>query len=160
MQGRVFAGIVLVSLLTVAGGVAQSPSRRENPVWTTEFIKVKPGMFGQALGYLDDDWMRVREEAKHQGAVLNYHRIGEQGGAQSDGNIILLTEYKNQATYDESEKLFGSIRKQLPKNASGVLRPEKQEDLYDTVSTRVFQDYSEAANARFRLLAANSSGKS
>ena len=81
----------LVSLLTVVCGVAQSPSRAEKPVWTVEFIKVKPGMFGLALGYLDDDWMRVLEEAKHQGAILDYHRIAEQGRAQSDGNIALLT---------------------------------------------------------------------
>lgn len=155
MQGRIFAGIVLVSLLTVGGGVAQSPSRSEKPVWTVEFIKVKPGMFGLALGYLDDDWMRVRDEAKHEGAILNYHRIAEQGGPQSDGNIVLLTEYKNQVTYGTREKLFESIRNQLPKNTSGVLRSQRQEDLYDTVSTRVFQDYSDLDNARFRLLAAN-----
>jgi hypothetical protein len=91
--------------------LAQNPLRSEKPVWTMEFIKVKPGMFGLALGFLDDDWMRVREEAKHRGAVLSYHRIGEQAGAQSDGNIVLLTECKNQATYDGSEKLFESIRK-------------------------------------------------
>jgi hypothetical protein len=155
MRGRVFTGIVLLSVLTVGAGIAQSPSRSAKPVWTMEFIKVKPGMFGLALGYLDDDWLRVREEAKHQGAVLNYHRIGELGGPQSDGNIVLLTEYKNQATYDGREKLFESIRKQLPKNTSGVFRSEKQEDLYDTISTRVFQDYSEMDNARFRLLASN-----
>jgi hypothetical protein len=155
MQGRVLAGIVFVSLLTVAGGVAQSPTRNEKPVWTLEVVKVKPGMFGLALGYLDDDWMRVRGEAKHQGPVLSYHRIGEQGGPQSDGNIILLTEYKNQATYDGREKLFESIRKQLPKNSSSVVRAQQPEDLYDIVSTRLFQDFSDMDNARFRLLAAN-----
>jgi hypothetical protein len=155
MQGRVFTGIVLVSLLTVGGGIAQTPSRSEKPVWTMEVVKVKPGMFGLTLGHLDDEWMRVREEAKHRGAILNYHRIGEQGGPQSDGNIVLLTEYKNQATYDGREKLFESIRNQLPKNSSGVIRPQKQEDLYDIVSKRVFQDYSDMDTARFRLLAAN-----
>jgi hypothetical protein len=155
MLGRIFAGIFLVSLLTGVGGGAQSPSHSEKPVWTMEFVKVKPGMFGLTLGYLDDNWMRVREEAKHQGAILNYHRIAEQGGKESDGNIVLLTEYKNQATYDAREKLFDSIRKQLPNNTSGVFRPHKQEELYDTVSTRVFQDYSDMDNARFRLLAAN-----
>jgi hypothetical protein len=79
MRGRIFAGIFLVSLLTVGGGGAQSPSHSEKHVWTMEFIKVKPGMFSLTLGYLDDNWMRVREEAKHQGAVLNYHRIADEG---------------------------------------------------------------------------------
>src|SRR6516225_10451167 len=108
MLGRIFAGIFLVSLLTGVGGGAQSPSRSEKPVWTMEFIKVKPGMFGLTLGYLDDNWMGVREEAKHQGVILNYQRAAEQGGQGSDGNIVLITEYKNQATYDAREKLFDS----------------------------------------------------
>ena len=155
MQGRVFGGVLLVFLLTVGAGIAQSPLHSDKPVWTMKFVKVKPGMFGLTLGYLDDNWMRVREEAKHQGAILNYHRIAEQGGPQSDGNIVLLTEYKNQATCDAREKLFDSIQKQLPKNTSGVFRADKQEDLYDVVSTRIFQDYSDTDNPRLRLLAAN-----
>ena len=155
MQRRIFAGLLLASLLAVCGGVAQSPSRSEKPVWTMEFIKVKPGMFGFTLGYLDDNWTRIQEKAKAQGAILNYYRIADQGGPQSDGNLVLLTEYKSQATYDAREQLFDSIRKQLPSNTSGVLRPHQQEELYDTVSTRVFQDYSDTDNARIRLLAAN-----
>jgi len=154
MRGRIFAAIFAVSLLTVCGGGAQSPSHSEKPVWTIHFIKVKPGMFSLTLGSLDDNWMRVREEAKHQGAILNYHRIADQDGQNSDGSIVLLTEYKNQTTYDKREKLFDSIQKQLPDNTSGVLRLQ-QADLYDTVSTRVFQDYSDMDNPRLRLLAAN-----
>ncbi len=156
MQRRMFACLVLVCLFVVSGGGAQQfPADGEKPMWTMEFIKVKPGMFGFTLGYLDDNWMRVREEAKRQGAVLGYHRIAEQGSRESDGTIVLLTEFKNQAAYDAHEKLFASIRKQLPNNTSGVLRPPRQEDLYETVSTRVFQDYSDTDSARFRLLSKN-----
>jgi hypothetical protein len=155
MQRRIFAGIFLVPLLIVAGGGAQSPSDSEKPVWTMEFIKVKPGMFGFTLGYLDDNWMRVREEAKRQGAVLSYHRIAEKGSWESDRNIVLLTEFKNPAAYDTREKLFVSIRKQLPNNTSGVVRPPQEADLYETVSTRIFQDYSDTDSARFRLLSKN-----
>src|SRR5258705_1495358 len=117
MRGRIFAGVFLVSLLTVGGGGAQSPAHSEKPVWTMEFIKVKPGMFGLTLGYLDDNWMRVREEAKRQGAVLSYRRIAETvqitpGSKSGDQNsIVLLTEYKNLAAFVEREKLFALIRK-------------------------------------------------
>ena len=157
MQRRLFAGLLLVFFLIVAGGGAQQFHRTEGekPVWTMEFIKVKPGMFGFTLGYLDDNWMREREEAKRQGAVLSYHRIAEQGSEESDRNIVLLTEFKNVPTYAAREELFASIRKQLPNNTSGVVRPPRQEDLYENVSTRVFQDYSETDIARFRLLSKN-----
>jgi hypothetical protein len=120
-----------------------------------ELIKVKPDMFGFTLGYLDGNWMRVHEEAKRQGSVLSYHRIAEQGSGESDRNIVLLTEFKNQATCDAREQLFSSIRKQLPNNTSGLIRPPQQEDLYEILSTRVFQDYSNIDKAGFRLLSKN-----
>jgi len=90
MLRRMFSGLFLLSLLMAVGGEAQSPS--DKPVWTMEFIKVKPGMFGFTLGFLDDNWMRVRDVAKRQGAVLSYSRIAEKGNRESDGNIVLLTE--------------------------------------------------------------------
>jgi hypothetical protein len=74
-----------------------------------EFIKVKPGMFGLTLGYLDDNWMRVAEEAKRRGAVVTYHRFVEQSAPGSDRNIVLVTEFKNQTAYVLREKLFDSI---------------------------------------------------
>src|SRR5438046_8595701 len=137
IDGRIFAGLVLVFLLIVASGGAQQFHRAdgEKPVWTMEFIKVKPGMFGFTLGYLDDNWMRVREEAKRQGAGLSYHRIAEQSTSEADPNIVLLTEYKNQAAYDARGKLFSSIFKQLPGNSPGVLLLYQHKDLYETVST-------------------------
>jgi hypothetical protein len=155
MKRTLVAGFFLFSLFMVAAGSAQTLTDNEKPVWTMEYLKVKPGMFGLTLGYLDDNWMLLREEAKRQGAVVSYHRIAEQGIRESNGNIVLLTEYKNQATCDAREKLFAAIRKQLPNNTSGVVRPHAQEDLYETVSTRVFQDYSDTDSARYRLLAKN-----
>jgi hypothetical protein len=151
-----FAGLFLLSLFIVSGGGAQQfPADREKPVWTMEFIKVKPEMFGSTLGYLDDNWMRVREEAKRQGAVVSYYRIAEDGSGDSDRSIVLLTEFKNSAVYGAREGLFASIRnqrKQLPNNTPGIVRHRRLEDLYEAMSTRVFQDYSDMENVRLRLL--------
>ena len=156
MQRRMFAGVFLVSLFMVSGGGAQQfPADGEKPVWTMEILKVTPGKFGPTLGYLDDNWMRIREEAKRQGAVLSYHRIAEQSTSETDPNIVLLTEYKNQAAYDARGKLFSSIFKQLPGNSPGVLLLYQHKDLYETVSTRVYQDYQGAHSAQFRLLSKN-----
>jgi hypothetical protein len=153
MRTRIFSMLLVFALFALGGG-AQNPSDR--PVWTMEFVKVKSGMFGPTLGYLDDNWMRVRDEAKHQGAVLSFSRIAEKGNRESEGTIVLLTEYKNQAACDARGALFDSIRKHLPNNTSGVVRPTRQEDLYETISTRVFQNYSEmSTDGRFRLLAAD-----
>lgn len=156
MDRRIFPTLILASLLIVTVGGAQSSSESEKPVWTMESMKVKPGMFGITLAYLDDNWIRVREEAKRQGAVLSYRRIAEKGSQEDDREIVLLTEYKNQASYDAREKLFSSIRKESPNNTFFVgmfdgRLPQKQ-DLYDIMNSRVFQDYSDIDSARFRLL--------
>src|SRR5207248_8265626 len=75
MKGRIVAGLFLCSLFIAVGGDAQNRDVQDKPVWALEFIQVTPEKFGMAMGYLDDNWMRVRAEAKKEGAVLDYHRI-------------------------------------------------------------------------------------
>ena len=162
--GKVMRLLKLASLLLCAisfnvRGDAQSPDIAEKPVWTLEFIKVRPEKFGLTLGYLDDHWMRVREEAKRQGAVLSYHRISDallttpssKSGDQK--SIVLLTEYKNDAAFFGREKLFASILEHLPSSPPGVLRTAKREDLFGAVDTRVFQEVPSDASTQFKLLA-------
>jgi hypothetical protein len=159
MQRRILASLLLCFLVYVVGGDAQSPDVSEKPVWTIEFIKVRPEKFGLTLGYLDDHWMRVREEAKRQGAVLSYHRIAEAllltpGSKSGDQNsIVLLTEYKNSVAYFGREKLFASILKHLPGSTPGVLPAGKQEDLFETMDTRIFLEVPAEASTQFKLLA-------
>ena len=145
-------------LFLAVGGDAQGPDITEKPVWTLEFIKVRPEKFGPTLGYLDDNWMHLRQEAKRQGAVLSYHRFVEgllkthssKPGPQN--SIVLLTEYKNQAAFFGRDKLFASILEHLPKSTPGVFPSAKPEDLYEIVDTRVFLEEPEAST-QFKLLA-------
>lgn len=155
MRRGLLVGLFLISLSTVLGAARQFSSDRDKPVWTMEILKVKPEMFGSTLGYLDDNWMRVRAEAKRKGASLHYHRIADSDGLDGYGSIVLLTEFKNGAAYYASGKLFASIAAKLANNTSAVMRPHKQADLYESVSTRVFQDYSNMDDGRFRLLSKN-----
>jgi hypothetical protein len=165
-----FLGMALFSLLMALSVNAQQtqlwdappavPSIADKPVWALEFIKVKLGTFGPTMVYLDDNWIRVRAEAKRQGAVLTYNRIaGERQmllpakeSSNDDWDILLMTEYKNQAAYDEREKLFASILKRLPDNTAGIIKRYKKEDLFQSVKTRVLQDFSENGYPQMRLL--------
>jgi hypothetical protein len=155
-----FVSLLLCALCFIVRGDAQSPDVPEKPVWTLEFIEARgTNNMGLTLSYLDDHWMRVREEAKRQGAVLSYHRISEvllvtPGSKTGDPNsIVLLTEYRNLAAFSGRETLFASIMKHLPSSTPGVI-PIKREGLYDTVDTRVFLDQPAEANAtQFKLLA-------
>jgi hypothetical protein len=147
--------LFFASLFLGSGGKAQNAAIMDKPMWTMEFIRVKPDMFGFTMGYLDDNWMRVAEEAKRQGAVLTYHRFVEQGATESDRNIVLVTEFKNRSAYLPRERLFASIQKSLPNSTSGVLRPQKQGDLYEIVSTATFVDFPDVNEIQNRLLSQN-----
>ena len=87
MQGRLFAALFLCSLFIAVGGDAQSPKITEKPVWTLQFLKVRPENLGQAMWYLENNWMRVRAEAKRQGAVLSYHRVSDAGMVTPDHKV-------------------------------------------------------------------------
>jgi len=133
----------------------------QKPVWTMEIIEVEPNNMGLTLGYLDDHWMRVLEEAKRQGIVLSYHRFSEalvmaSGSQTSDANsIVLLTEYKNLDTFSGREKTFAWILKHLPSSTSGLV-PVNGDELYKIVDTRVLLEQpAEAHAAQFKLLDKN-----
>ena len=158
MRARIFASLFICSLFFVVGGDAQSPDTREKPVWTLEFIKVRPEEYALALSRLDDQWMCIREEAKRQGAVLSYERISN-AGLLTPGrkltdpiSIVLMTEYASGATYLEREKLFASIREHLPSNTPlGMLRlhPER---LFET-DEHLFMEVPAEDSPQFKVLA-------
>jgi hypothetical protein len=168
MRKPKFVAIALFSLLIAIGVNAQklqdappaAPLKAEQPVWALEFIKVKPGMFAATMGYLDDNWIRLRAEAKRQGAVLNYNRVADnrrdrfpaEQSSNNDWDILLMTEYKNQAAYDGREKLFDTLLKRLPNNTSEVIKGYKKDQLFQSVRTRVLQDFSESGYPQLRLL--------
>jgi hypothetical protein len=112
------------------------------------------------MSYLDDNWIRVRAEAKRQGAVLTYNRVADERrvlipaeeSSNNDWDILLMTEYKNQAAYDSREKLFASILQGLPDNTAGIIQRYKKEDLFQSVKIRVLQDFSENGYPQLRLL--------
>ena len=132
MKGRIFASLLVWSLFIAVAGDAQKPDTTEKSVWTLQFIKVKPEEYASTIGRLDDQWMRIREEAKRQGAVLRYERISNAGLVSVDVthehpmvpehkltdpiSIVLVTEYANMATYLERDKLFASIGEHLSSN--------------------------------------------
>jgi len=157
MKGRILAGLFVCSLFFVVGGDAQSPNPTDKPVWTLEFINVKPENFGPAMGYLDDHWMGVRAEAKRRGAVLDYHRISNAGlittghSAGDPSSIVLVTEYKNMDAFMESQKVFAAMREHTNWQTGGVIRTRKLEDLIDGLNTQVFVEESKTSTG-FKLL--------
>jgi hypothetical protein len=158
MHGRTSVALFLCALFIAVGGDAQSPNVTEKPVWTLEFIKVRPEQYALALGQLDDQWMRIREEAKRQGAVVSYERISNAGLITPDHrltdeiSIVLVTEYKSMAAYTEREKLFASILEHLPSNTPPGMLKWQREDLSKT-NEHLFLDVPAVGSPQFKYLA-------
>lgn len=142
-----------IAFMLAPATVPQGARDAEAPVWTMQVLEVKPGMFGLALGKLDDTWMRVREEAKREGIVVSYNRIAERTGDSSARHILLLTEFRNEASWRKSDKLLGEIEARLPKDTTAVFRARPDEEIYTSKSIRVFEDYSEREETRLKPLA-------
>ena len=110
-----------------------------------------------ALSHLDDQWMRIREEAKRQGAVLSYERISNArlltpGRKLTDPiSIVLMTEYASGATYLEREKLFASIREHLPSSTPPGMLKLQQEDAFETDEHLFLEVPAEGSRDRWLL---------
>jgi hypothetical protein len=172
MRIRVLTILFICSLFVAVGGDAQSPKATEKPVWTLEFFKVRLENFGTALGDLDDHYMTVLREAQREGAVVSYHRIADSSlrpALNEDDprcmpqkfisgvvrncprTIIIVTEYKDAATFTDHFRLFASIMERLPSATPGVMR-QSQKDLYELVDSRVFMEVP-YGDTEWRLLA-------
>lgn len=157
MRTRILLALLLLTLCAVGWVAAQKPDTEEKPVWTLEVVKVKPENLGPALNYLDDNWMRVRKEAKNQGAVLSYRRFVDSDypfPRSSDRKaIFLFTEYKNIEAFTARNQLFASIQERLPKPTPGLIKAGKPEELYDSIDMSVLTEEPENSGTQFKLLA-------
>lgn len=73
-------------------------------VFAVSFIQVKPGMDVAYLNYLTTDWKKEQEALKAAGITLSYKVLTTEGHSSTDWNLMLLTEYKDMATLEASEK--------------------------------------------------------
>jgi len=144
-----FACTLGIALLSIVPSRAQAPVTSDVHIWTLDFLKVKPGMFGKALNLLDIGWVRARVEAKKQGAIASYQRLEEEPTGESEWDIILSTEYPSEAAYKKREEAFGPIIKGFFPNGPPQVGGLTKKDLYDIVSSRVLREYPEHGQAKF-----------
>ena len=82
-------------------------------VWEVSFIQVKPGMNVAYLNYLTTDWKKEQEALKSAGITLSYKVLTTEGHGSTDWNLMLLTEYKDLATLEASEKKADALGQKL-----------------------------------------------
>lgn len=69
-------------------------------VWVVATIQMKPGMEKAYKNYLTTDWKKEQEALKKDGQILSYCVLETEGHGSNDWNMLLMTEYKDLATYE------------------------------------------------------------
>jgi hypothetical protein len=152
MKKLLFTSLLTIVFFAIQAGSAQQPESPGEAVWAVDFVKVKPGMFEQTMTYLDSGWIPAHEEAKQQGTILGYHRIAEQSQKTQEWDILLMTQYRNQADYDVRERTFAPIVSEVLRRNRSHMPTFNKKDLYDIVDTRMLHDFSEAETPHYKLL--------
>ena len=92
---------VVLSLSLVAIAQVNRPYRN-NTVWSIGFIRMKPGMDTAYLNYVAGDWKREQEALKKDGQIISYKVLQTEAHGSTDWNLMLMTEYKDLATYEKN----------------------------------------------------------
>ena len=103
---RILAGSLVALVLTLGTIVLAQVHRpyRNATVWSVGFIRMNPGMETAYLNYVSNDWKREQEALKKDGQILSYRILQTEAHGSTDWNLMLMTEYKDLATYEGSLK--------------------------------------------------------
>src|SRR5688572_28485196 len=103
-HNRILVGLLIALVLTLSVVVFAQVNRpyRNGTVWSIGFIRMKPGMDTAYLSYIAGDWKREQEALKKDGQIISYKILQTEAHGSTDWNLMLLTEYKDLATYERN----------------------------------------------------------
>jgi hypothetical protein len=130
-----FFSLTLCILMTQLTLTAQtSKPYTEGPVWTVQFIQTKSGMTLLYLKNLSEGWIKVMNEAKMEGLIMDYKVFSGLPGSKDDWDLMLMYEIKNHAVQDGLIDKMDAIRNKLlgteeVQQKSAVARNDLREQL-------------------------------
>ncbi|HXG68746.1 MAG TPA: hypothetical protein VNO70_26855 [Blastocatellia bacterium] len=103
-RNRLLVGSLVALVLALSVVVIAQINRpyRNGTVWSIGFIRMKPGMETAYLTYIAGDWKREQEALKKDGQILSYKVVQTEAHGATDWNLMLMTEYKDLATYEKN----------------------------------------------------------
>jgi len=105
-RNRLLVGSLIALVLTLSAVVVAQVNRpyHNGTVWSIGFIRMKPGMETAYLNYVAGDWKREQEALKKDGQSVSYKVLQTEAHGSGDWNLMLLTEYKDLATYEKNQE--------------------------------------------------------
>ncbi|RFS18472.1 hypothetical protein [Emticicia sp. C21] len=135
-----------LALLLLIGFMAYQPSYAQKDAYVImDIVKVKNGLWNEALYFFENNWKLYREDAIKQGIISSYKLLVNKADSVSN-NIVLITEYPDSLSYRKSEENFRPILKKFRPNGPAYLNEKKRNDFMEIVvfnSYRVWTDDKE-----------------
>ena len=120
-------------LLLVIGSMAYHPSHAQKASYVAmDIIKVKNGLWNEALYFFENNWKLYREDAIKQGIISSYKLLVNKADSVNN-NIILFTEYPDSLSYRKSEENFRPILKKIHPDGPIYLNEKRRNDFMETV---------------------------
>ncbi len=94
--------LVMLTLNVVTSAQVNRPYH-DGSVWVVGVISMKPGMDGAYKNYIATDWKKQQEALKKDGQIISYMVIQTESHSTTDWNMLLLTEYRDLATYEANQ---------------------------------------------------------
>ncbi|MFD2519593.1 tetraspanin family protein [Emticicia soli] len=127
----------LILLSLVAFMPTQQTNAQKTPYVALDIIKIKNGLWEEALFFFENNWKVYREDAIKQGIISSYQLLINRADSVSN-NIILITQYPDSLAYVKSEENFRPILKKLRPNGPIHLNEKQRKDFMEIV---VFNGY-------------------
>jgi thiol-disulfide isomerase/thioredoxin len=115
------------------------PASGTGIISVVEFVKVKGGLRDEARYFYENNWRAYRAEAMKRGVIDSYEYIEVAASHDSAFDIILITRYKGEAQFKNSEKAFELIIKDLrPKGPllKGAFKPNDIREIVHSYTAR------------------------
>jgi hypothetical protein len=103
--------ILFAILLTPLGASAQTTKAS---VWAVDFVKTKAGEQENYLKFVEQNWAKARSFMKDKGIVADYRVVSAPAADKAQWDVLLMTEYVDQAGYERREAVFEEFRKSNP----------------------------------------------
>lgn len=129
-QGKV----VLDTLRAEVGKVMQPANTAAGELFVVaDFVKIKDSRRDETLYYYENNWKLYRDEAKKRGVIDSYELISASSEKNADFDLILVTRYRGEDQFKNSEKNFEPILKELRPNGPSLKNQLKPEEFRQNV---------------------------
>lgn len=107
-----------------------------------EFVKVKDGKRDEARYFYENNWRAYRDVAAKRSVIDSFEYIEVATPLNTAFDIILITRYKGEKQFSDSERAFEPIMKELRPNGpllKGTFKPDKfREIVYSYTARSIF----------------------